>query len=160
MVSCSVWIQLCCQSCVLRRCFKPCHLSSFTLMGPHSDAKNYTLRCNKIKSLLLTENAFFVTFNSLLAKNVFVILINCYFIVHVFGSFSFMVEHFYNQSGKTVNTRNISGMLLCCKIKASLAWETKLQARILISFCGFVASWHALIFAVIGGNTIHIPEIF
>ena len=90
MVSCSVWIHLCCQSCVLCRCFKPSHLSSFTLMGPHSDANNYILRCNKIKSLLLTTNAFFVTFNSLLAKNIFVILINCYFIVHVFGIFSFI----------------------------------------------------------------------
>ena len=75
---------------VLCRCFKPCHLSSFTLMGPHSDANNYTLRCNKIKSLLITTNAFLVTFNSLLAKNIFVILINCYFIVHVFGIFSFI----------------------------------------------------------------------
>ena len=71
-----------------------------------------------------------------------------------------MVEHFYNQTGKTVNTKNISGMLLCCKIKASWARETKLQARILISFCGFVASWRTLIFAVIGRNTINIPEIF
>ena len=47
---------------VLRRCFKPCHLSSFILMGPHSDANNNTLRCNKIKSLLLTTNAFFCHF--------------------------------------------------------------------------------------------------
>ena len=84
--------------------------------------RNYTLRCNKIESLLLTTNAFFVTFNSLLAKNVFVILINCYFIVHVFGIFSFTEEHFYNQTEKTVKyTRNISGMLLCCKMKASWA---------------------------------------
>ena len=159
-VSCSVWIQLCCQSCVLCCCFKPCHLSSFTLMGPHSDVNNNTLPYNKIKSLLLTTNAFFVTFNSLLAKNVFVILINCYFIVHVFGIFSFTVDHFYIQTGKTVNNRNISGMLLCCKMKANWAWETKLQERISIRFCGFVASWRTLIFAVIGGNTINIPEIF
>ena len=41
---------------VLCPCFKPCHLSSFTLMGPHSDANNYTLHCNKIKSLLLTTD--------------------------------------------------------------------------------------------------------
>ena len=47
---------------VLRRCFKPCHLSSFILMGPHSDANNNTLHCNKIKSLLLTTNAFFCHF--------------------------------------------------------------------------------------------------
>ena len=72
----------------------------------------------------------------------------------------YMAEHFYNQTGKTVNTRKISGMLLCCKMKASWAWETKLQARVLISFCGFVASWRTLIFAVIGCNTINIPEIF
>ena len=47
---------------VLCRCFKPCHLSSLILMGPHSDANNNTLRCNKIKSLLLTTNAFFCHF--------------------------------------------------------------------------------------------------
>ena len=82
------------------------------------------------------------------------------FFFHDLSKALFMVEHFYNQTGKTVNIRNISGMLLCCKIKANWAWETKLQARILISFCGFVASWHALIFAVIGRNTINIPEIF
>ena len=168
VISCVLWYHVQFESNptllpVLRRCFKPCHLSSFTLMGPHSDANNnyYTLCCNKIKSQLLTTNVFFVTFNSLHAKTVFVILINCYFIVHVFGISSFMEEHFYNQTGKTVNTRNFSGMLLCCKIKANWAWETKLQARILmISFCGFVASWCALIFAVIGHNTINIPEIF
>ena len=91
MVSCSVWIHLCCQSCVLCRCFKPCHLSLFTLMGPHSDANNYTLCCNKIKSLLLTTNAFFVTFNSLLVKNLFFcthqLLLHCtciwHFLFHV-----------------------------------------------------------------------------
>ena len=29
----------------------------------------------------------------------------------------------YSQTGKTVNTRNISGMLLCCKKKANEVWE-------------------------------------
>ena len=43
----------------------------------------------------LLQNAFFVTFNSLVVKNVFVTLINCYFIVHVFGIFSFMQGFWY-----------------------------------------------------------------
>ena len=30
---------------------------------------------------------------------------------------------YYSQTGKTVNTRNISGMLLSCKRKADQAWE-------------------------------------
>ena len=148
MVSCSVWIQHCCQSCVAVSSPVTClHLSWWDLT-----VMQIITPCvaTKLKVCYLLQILFFVTFDSLLAKNVFVILINCYFIVHVFGIFSFMEEHFYNQTGKTVNTRNISGMLLCCKIKASWAWETKLQARILISFCGFVASWRALIFAVIG----------
>ena len=34
-----------------------------------------------------------------------------------------------SRTGKTTNTRNISGMLLCCKKKANRAWETKPQAR-------------------------------
>ena len=38
---------------------------------------------------------FFVFFNSLLAKNVFVILINCYIIVHVFGIFSFIWQNIF-----------------------------------------------------------------
>ena len=36
--------------------------------------------------------------------------------------------------------------------------KTKLQVRTLV--CGFVGSLRALIFAVIGHNTINIPEIF
>ena len=43
-----------------------------------------------------------------------------------------------SQTGKTVNTRNISGMLLCCKEKANQAREsTKPQPRTLISWCFF-----------------------
>ena len=93
---------------VLCRCFKPCHLSSFILMGPVTVMQIITpCVATKLKVCLHYKCFFCATFNSLLAKNVFVILINCYFIVHVFGIFSFMVEHFYNQtqSGKTVNTR-------------------------------------------------------
>ena len=37
------------------------------------------------------------------------------------------------QTGKTMSTRNISGLLLCCKKKANQVWEIKLQARMLIS---------------------------
>ena len=33
----------------------------------------------------------------------------------------------YSQTGKTVNTVNMSGILLCYKEKANQAWETKLQ---------------------------------
>ena len=52
-------------------------------------------------------------------------------------------------------------MLLCCeKIKKTIRREkTKRQARTLITVCGFVASSRVLIFAVIGHNTINIPEI-
>ena len=67
----------------------------------------------------------------------------------------------YSQTGKTVNSRNISGMLLCCKKKANQSSVRKLnqeQERQLV--CGFVASSHVLIFAVIGHNTVDIPEIF
>ena len=153
IVSCSVWIQLCCQSCVFRCCFKPWHLSSFTLMGPHSDANNYTLHCNKIKSLLTYYRCFFLSFLTLCLLKTF-LLLNTHQLLHhctcIWHFLFYMAEHFYNQTGKTVNTRNISALLLCCKMKACWVWETKLHARILISFCGFVASWRDLIFAVIG----------
>ena len=65
-----------------------------------------------------------------------------------------------------MNTRNISGMLLCCeekiiiKKKTIRREKTKRQARTLITVCGFVASSLVLIFAVIGHNAINIPEIF
>ena len=59
-------------------------------------------------------------------------------------------EGFYSQTEKTVNARNISGMLLCYKKKPP-------QAR---PVCGFVASSRVLSFAVIGRNTINIPETF
>ena len=35
------------------------------------------------------------------------------FFFHNLSEALFMIEHFYNQTGKTVNIRNISGMLLC-----------------------------------------------
>ena len=64
-----------------------------------------------------------------------------------------------SQTGKTVNTRNISGMLLCCKEKANQMRKLNCnQERKLV--CGFVASLRVLIFALIGHNTINIPEIF
>ena len=110
--------------CVLCHCFKPCHLSSFTLLGPHSDTNNNITPCfaTKLKVCYLLQMLFFITFDySMLDKNSFVTLINCYFIVHVFDIFSLRVENFYNQTGKTMNTRNISGIILCCKIKASWA---------------------------------------
>ena len=59
-----------------------------------------------------------------------------------------------------MNTRNISEMLLCCKKKANQAFRklNHKQERELV--CGFVASLHVLMFAVIGHNTMNIPEIF
>ena len=71
----------------------------------------------------------------------------------------------YSQTEITVNTRNISGMLLCCEKKKTTTTtirheKTKRQARTLITVCGFVASSRVLIFAVIGHNTITIPEVF
>ena len=45
-----------------------------------------------------------------------------------------------------MNTRNISGMLLFCKKKPIRREKTEPQV------CGFVASSHVLIFAVIGHN--------
>ena len=65
----------------------------------------------------------------------------------------------YSQTGKTMNARNISGMLLCCKEKANQAWENQ-TARKNIRHCAFVARSFVLIFAVVGHNTINIPEIF
>ena len=59
-----------------------------------------------------------------------------------------------------MNTKNISGMLLCCEKKKTIRREkTKQQAWKFITVCGFVASSRVLIFAVIGHNTITIPEI-
>ena len=53
---------------------------------------------------------------------------------------------YYSPTGKTVNTRDTSGMLLCCKKKANQAWENQ----------PLVASSHVLISAVIGHNTVNI----
>ena len=72
---------------------------------------------------------------------------------------NFFLSANYSQTGKTVNTRNISGMFLCCKKKPIRHEKTELQARTLISLWFFGYSWHVLIFAVIGHNTIKIPEI-
>ena len=58
---------------VLCRCFKPCPLSSFNLMRTHSDANNYTLHYNKIKSLLLTTDAFFGLFLTLCLLKTFLL---------------------------------------------------------------------------------------
>ena len=63
---------------------------------------------------------------------------------------------------QTRKTKKISGMLLCSIKKANRAWETKPQARTYIYiyiFFFFVVSWHVLIFAVIGYNTINIDLI-
>ena len=68
----------------------------------------------------------------------------------------------YSETEKTVNTRNISGMLCYEKKKNKTIRheKTKGQARTLITVCGFVANSRVMIFAVIGHNTINIPEIF
>ena len=65
----------------------------------------------------------------------------------------------YSKTEKTVNTRNISGML-CYEKKTNRREKTKRQARTLITVCGFVANSRVMIFAVIAHNTINIPEIF
>ena len=57
-----------------------------------------------------------------------------------------MPGQYYSQTGKTVNTRNISGMLLSCKRKANQAWENYIYSK---QECYFVASLYVLIFAVI-----------
>ena len=54
-----------------------------------------------------------------------------------------------------MNTRNISGMLLC---QSGIRKLNCKQEHLLV--CGFVGSSRVLIFAVIGHNTINIPEIF
>ena len=68
-------------------------------------------------------------------------------------------KKYYSQTGKTVNTRNFSGMLNCTAREKPVRREkTEAQARTLV--CGFVASSRVLIFAVIGRNRINILEIF
>ena len=62
-----------------------------------------------------------------------------------------------------MNTRNIFGMLLSCERKANQALRRlnrKQEHLFNILVCGFVASSHILMFAVIGRNKINIPEIF
>ena len=45
----------------------------------------------------------------------------------------FIMLKYYCQTGKTVNTRNISGMLLCCKKKANHAWKNWTATKTVIS---------------------------
>ena len=94
IISCSVWIQL-------------ASLVSFvTVLSPdtclHLPWWDLTVMqiitpcvATKLKVCYLLQMLFFVFFNSLLAKNVFVILINCYIIVHVFGIFSFIWQNIF-----------------------------------------------------------------
>ena len=58
----------------------------------------------------------------------------------------------YCQTYKTVNTRNMSGLLLCCKKKPKRkAWETKLHERMLI-----IGLWlDCISWYLIGCNTKH-----
>ena len=83
---------------VLCRCFKPCHLSSFTLMGPHSDANNYTLRCNKIKSLLLTTDAFFLSFLTLCLLKTFLLYSSTATSLYMYLAFSLLYGRTFLQS--------------------------------------------------------------
>ena len=71
---------------------------------------------------------------------------------------SFNPSTIYSRNRKTVNTRTISGMLLCCKKKLTRCKKLNHKQECEL-VCGFVAR-HVLIFAVIGRNTINIPEIF
>ena len=98
IVSCSVWIQLCCQSCVFRCCFKPWHLSSFTLMGPHSDANNYTLHCNKIKSLLTYYRCFFLSFLTLCLLKTFLLYSSTATSLYMYLAFSLLYGRTFLQS--------------------------------------------------------------
>ena len=59
-----------------------------------------------------------------------------------------------------MNTRNISGMLLCGRKKSQSGMRKLNHKQELKLVCGFVASSYLLIFAVIGHNTLNIPEIF
>ena len=79
MVSCSVWIHATLLP-VLCRCFKPCD-TSLHLSWSDLTVMQIITPCvaTKLKVCYLLQMLFFVTFNSLLAKNVLVILINCYF---------------------------------------------------------------------------------
>ena len=69
-------------------------------------------------------------------------------------------EGFYSQTGKTVNTIIPEIFLECdcvARKKPIRREKAKPQAR---PVCGFVASSRVVIFALIGHNTIHIPETF
>ena len=63
-------------------------------------------------------------------------------------------EGFYSQTGKTMNKYKCYRAARKTPIRREKA---KPQAR---PVCGFVASSRGLIFAVIGHNTINIPETF
>ena len=51
-----------------------------------------------------------------------------------------MSDKNYSETHRTVNTRNINRMLLCCKEKANKAWKTKPETATVISlwFWGFL----------------------
>ena len=72
------------------------------------------------------------TLSSLLLHKAYSFQKSCYF-----GS----SRKSYCETQKTVNTRNINGMLLCCKEKANQAWKTKPQTATVISlwFWGLLA---------------------
>ena len=59
-----------------------------------------------------------------------------------------------------MNTRNISGKLLCSKKKRQSGMRKLNHKQDRQVGCGFLASSHVLIFAVIGHNTINISKIF
>lgn len=66
----------------------------------------------------------------------------------------------YSQTGKNREHQEYFWNIIVFQEKKPIKHEkTELQARSSI-VCGFVASSHVLIFAVIGHNTINIPEIF
>ena len=83
---------------VLCRCFKPCPLSSFNLMRTHSDANNYTLHCNKIKSLLLTTDAFFCLFLTLCLLKTFLLYSSTATSLYMYLAFSLLYGRTFLQS--------------------------------------------------------------
>ena len=99
MVSCSVWIQLCCQSCVA----VSSPVTSLHLSWSDLTVMQIITPCvaTKLKVCYLLEMLFFVTFNSLLAKNVLVILINCCLLYRgstVFSNYSCTFSHDFTSS--------------------------------------------------------------
>ena len=69
-------------------------------------------------------------------------------------------EMTYCETHKTMNTRNIYGMLLCCKKKKPIGHEkTKPQTAMVISLW-FSGLWCVLNIIVIGHYTINVPKSF